>query len=390
MTIEAAQKYEVVLSVGDTTFLDYGNINIKTEGYGPTGNGGNGLILHSALAIEPEKGQTIGLLWKKLWNREHKAKPPENESPQQKKQRRANQRKAARERPFEEKESYRWVEALTELEKKVENNSHMIHIFDREGDIAEVFDKVRQLKHSGVLVRAAHDRSLDQVSQRLWGKMESQPIHFEQDIDIPATAKRKARHAKLAVRFCLVQLRTPYRFDNRAPLNVYAVYATEIDCPEEDVPLSWMLLTTEEVKDVEKAATILRWYTYRWRVEEYHKILKSGCQSERYRLASVGMKTLLGFLSVIAIELLQVTYLHRTQPLAPAIEILNPVQVVVLIARFPKLPEVLTVAWAVESIAYLGGYLEHRRKTPLGIQVLWRGWLTLHDLCEGWQLAAST
>ena len=391
MTIEAAQKYEVVLSVGDTTFLDYGNINIKTEGYGPTGNGGNGLILHSALAIEPEKGQTIGLLWKKLWNREHKAKPPENESPQQKKQRRANQRKAARERPFEEKESYRWVEALTELEKKVENNSHMIHIFDREGDIAEVFDKVRQLKHSGVLVRAAHDRSLDQVSQRLWGKMESQPIHFEQDIDIPATAKRKARHAKLAVRFCLVQLRTPYRFDNRAPLNVYAVYATEIDCPEEEeVPLSWMLLTTEEVKDVEKAATILRWYTYRWRVEEYHKILKSGCQSERYRLASVGMKTLLGFLSVIAIELLQVTYLHRTQPLAPAIEILNPVQVVVLIARFPKLPEVLTVAWAVESIAYLGGYLEHRRKTPLGIQVLWRGWLTLHDLCEGWQLAAST
>jgi len=176
-----------------------------------------------------------------------------------------------------------------------------------EGDISEVFDKVRQLKHTGVLVRATHDRSLDQDSQRLWGKMESQPIHFEQEIDIPATAKRKARHGKLAVRFCPVQLRTPYRFDNRAPLNVYAVYATEIDCPEEDDPLSWMLLTTEEVKDVEKAATILRWYTYRWRVEEYHKILKSGCHSERYRLASVGMKTLLGFLSVIAIELLQVT-----------------------------------------------------------------------------------
>lgn len=390
MTTEAAEKYEVVLSVGDTTFLDYGKIRVKTEGYGPTGNGGNGLILHSALAIEPEQGQTIGLLWQKVWNREHKAKAPENETPEQKKQRRASQRKIARQRPFEDKESYRWVEALTELEKKVEKNTHVIHIFDREGDIAEVFDKVRQLKHTGVLVRAAHDRSLDQDSQRLWEKMESQPIRFEQEIDIPATAKRKARHAKLAVRFCPVQLRTPYRFDNRAPLNVYAVYATEIDCPEEDDPLSWMLLTTEEVKDVEKATTILRWYTYRWRVEEYHKILKSGCQSERYRLASVGMKTLLGFLSVIAIELLQVTYLHRTQPLAPAIEILNPLQLKVLKARFPKLPAVLTVAWAVESIAFLGGYLEHRRKTPLGIQVLWRGWLKLHDLCEGWQLAATT
>ena len=47
-----------------------------------------------------------------------------------------------------------------------------------------------------------------------------------------------------------------------------------------------MLLTTEIVTDVNMAATVLRWYTYRWRVEEYHKILKSGCQSERYRLAA--------------------------------------------------------------------------------------------------------
>ena len=76
--------------------------------------------------------------------------------------------------------------------------------------------------------------------------------------------------------------------------------------------------------------------------------------------------------------------------MAPAIEILNPLQLKVLKARFPKLPDVLTIAWAVESIAFLGGYLEHRRKTPLGIQVLWRGWLKLHDLCEGWQLAATT
>ena len=104
-------------------------------------------------------------------------------------------------------------------------------------------------------------------------------------------------------------------------------------------------------------ATILRWYTYRWRVEEYHKISKSGCQSERYRLAAVGMKTVLGFLSVIAVELLHVTYLHRTQPDAPAIEILNSLQMEVLKARTSKpIPSILTVAWAVESIAALGGY----------------------------------
>jgi hypothetical protein len=277
------------------------------------------------------------------------------------------------------------------LEKQVERNTRVIHVFDREGDIAEVFDQVRQMKHTGVLVRAAHNRSLDRVSERLWEKMESEAIRFTQEIEVSATANNKARTASLAVRFCQVNRRTPYRFDNRDPLKVYAVYATEIETPEGETPLSWMLLTTEVVADVNMAATVLRWYTYRWRVEEYHKILKSGCQSERYRLAAVGMKTLLGFLSVIAVELLQVTYLHRTQPDAPAIEILNPIQLAVLkAASSKKLLQILTVAWAVEAVAYLGGYLEHRRQTSIGIQVLWRGWLKLHDLCEGWQLARGT
>jgi hypothetical protein len=39
---------------------------------------------------------------------------------------------------------------------------------------------------------------------------------------------------------------------------------------------------------------------------------------------------MLNFLSVIAVKLLQVTYLHRTQPDAPAIEILNSIQMEVL------------------------------------------------------------
>ncbi len=114
-------------------------------------------------------------------------------------------------------------------------------------------------------------------------------------------------------------------------------------------------------------------------MEEYHKIFKSGC-----------LKALAGFLSVIAVELLQLTYLHRTQPTAPAIEVLNLLELQVLKAKSPKLPKVLTVSWALEAIARLEGYLEHRRNTPIGIQVLWRGWLKLHDLCEGWQLAKKT
>lgn len=390
MTAETVTEYDVVLCVGDTTFLDYGSIEAKREGYGPIGKAGNGLILHSALAIEPEKGQSIGLLWQKLWNRELKQKPPKDETPTQKKKRQAAARKEARKRPFEEKESYRWIEALTTVENLVSKHTRVVHTFDREGDITEVFDKIRQLQHTGVLVRAAHNRSLDSDSERLWSKLEAQAVSLEQEIELPKTSKRSARKAKLSVRFCPVNLRIPYRFDNRDPLLVYAVYATEVDCPEGEIPVEWMLLTTEVVADIEMASTILRWYSYRWRVEEYHKIFKSGCQIERYSLAAEGMKTLVGFLSVIAVELLQLTYLHRTQHEAPAIEILNPLELRILKAKSPKLPKVLTVSWAVEAVARLGGYLEHRSKTPIGIQVLWRGWLKLHDLCEGWQLAKET
>jgi hypothetical protein len=67
------------------------------------------------------------------------------------------------------------------------------------------------------------------------------------------------------------------------------------------------------------------------------------------------------------------TYLQRTQPELPAEAVLNTIQLQVLKAKSAQLPKSLTVAWAVQAIAQLGGYLEHRRKTPIGIQVLWRG-----------------
>jgi hypothetical protein len=387
----ATKEYKVILSLGDTTFLDYKKIKEKREGYGPTGKGGNGLIVHSAMAVDAETGQTIGLLWQKVWSREEKEKAPAGETVEEKKEREAEKRKKARERKFEEKESYKWVEGMREVEKKVEKTERVIHIFDREGDVTEVLEKCSEMENTGGVIRATHNRKLEKNEKRLWQKMESEAIKFEQEIVLSGTGSKKERKAKLAVRYSAVRLQKPYRFEVRESLKVYAVYATEIECPEGEKPISWMLLTTEVVENVEEASTILRWYNYRWRIEEYHKILKSGCQTERYRLAALGMKTLLGFLSVIAVELLKITYLHRNQPLTPASEILTPLQIEVLIAGARnKPPRILTVAWAVECIAYLGGYLEHRQKTLIGIQVLWRGLLKLHDLCQGWLLAKST
>lgn len=103
MTTETVAEHEVVLCVGDTTFLDYDSILVKREGYGPIGNGGNGLILHSALTLDPVNGQPIGLLWQKLWNREPKPKPPIDETPIAKKNGLQQREKPHAKDPFRKK-----------------------------------------------------------------------------------------------------------------------------------------------------------------------------------------------------------------------------------------------------------------------------------------------
>ena len=143
-------------------FKGYDSIVVKREGYGPIGKGGNGLIPNSALALNPLNGQPIGLLWQKLWNPWAEAEATSWRDPNcQKKTAKSSTKSSTGFVPFEEKESYRWIEALQNVEKKVSPSTHIIHVFDREGDMAEVFDSVRQLKQTGVLVRAAHNRSLD-------------------------------------------------------------------------------------------------------------------------------------------------------------------------------------------------------------------------------------
>jgi hypothetical protein len=73
-TANRLKNLPIVLSVGDTSFLDYKNIKLKREDYGPIGNGGNGLILHTSLAVDPDCGQPLGILWEKVWKRNHTVK----------------------------------------------------------------------------------------------------------------------------------------------------------------------------------------------------------------------------------------------------------------------------------------------------------------------------
>lgn len=378
-TANRVKNFPIILAVGDTSFLDYKKIKIKREEYGPIGNGGNGLILHTSLAVNPDCGQPLGLLGEKVWKREKIRK---------------GKKKGAKTRPFEEKESYKWVEAIKQIPEVLQQaepiiGQKVIHVFDREGDISEVFKAVQNLDNCGVLVRASHNRSLENEEDYLWDYMQKQPQRGTQVLELPKTEKRKERTALLEIKFGEVNLRSPQRFKETDSFKVYAVYVTEINPPDSEEPISWMLLTTEIVESISSAKMMLRWYSYRWLIEEYHKILKSGCKVESYRLAGNSMEVLLGFLTRISADLLRMTYLQRNQPESPAEEILTAVQLKVLKTKsssIKKAKSVETIQGAIEAIARLGGYLEHRRKTPIGITVLWRGWLELMSLCEGWEL----
>ena len=62
-------------------------------------------------------------------------------------------------------------------------------------------------------------------------------------------------------------------------LNV--IYALEKNPNPEEKAIQWLLLTTLEVKSFDQAIRYLRWYTYRWLIERYHYVLKSGCRIEQ-------------------------------------------------------------------------------------------------------------
>jgi hypothetical protein len=207
----------------------------------------------TSLAVAPDCGQPLGILWEKVGKREKLEKG----------------KKKKRTRPFEEKESYKWVEAIKNIPEVLQKVNpiqlpKIIHIFDREGDIAEVFEEVGNLENAGLLVRATHNRVLKDEPNYLWDYMRKQPVQFSFQLAISSHETRKKRTGVFEVRFCPVQLRSPERLKETDGFNVYAVYATEINVPEGEEPISWMLLTTEKVESISEAKTILRWYSYRW------------------------------------------------------------------------------------------------------------------------------
>ena len=103
------------------------------------------------------------------------------------------------------------------------------------------------------------------------------------------------------------------------PITTQVIRAEEENPPLDVAPVSWLLLTTLPVDGFADALQYRRWYSYRWLIERYHYVLKSGCGLERLQLETADrLERALATYTIVAWRLLWLTYEQRINPEADA------------------------------------------------------------------------
>jgi hypothetical protein len=407
-TGQRAKSHNTVLAIQDTSYFVYTS-HLTTEGLGKMSmKKGNhvekiyskGLVMHACLAITTQ-GLPLGLLDQNIFARKLR---PEH-------QRRRNGGRYIQDvLPVEEKETYRWLQALKATEEAL-LDTRVVTVCDREADLYDFF-KLSHKLDAAVLVRASANRTVNRGSRyaekdvlKLWDYMLQQAEAGSYTLQLPKRAKtkhceaREARSATVTVRFAPLSLNPPrnnvkHRTESLPDIDMHAVYVLEPDPPTGEEPVEWMLLTSLPVRSFDEACEKVRWYCLRWRIEMYFKVLKSGFRVEACRVAHARrLARYLMVMSIVAWRLFMITLVARAEPDTPCTQFLAEDEWQVLFRkthrnkRPPRKPPCAgdVVAW----IARLGGFLARKGDGPPGTITLWRGWKRLSDLTDGWNLATS-
>ena len=394
-TFGRAKEFGTILAIQDTSFLNFTD-HKKTTGLGiiskyPTKssnlNTTKGLAMHTSFAVSLE-GLPLGLLDQIIYAR----KPlPEG-------------KRNTRFTPIEEKESIRWLNALNEInEFSNESQVRVVTVCDREGDFYELFEQGNRL-NAPLLVRAASDRNINKHGaydlkkfEKLWSTIQSLPNSGIIEVEIPARDQKPARKVQLETRFGPITMNPPRQHIRKLTevlpdLALYAVNVIEKNPTTGEEPLEWMLLTDLQITSFEEAKEKVAWYCLRWRIEVFHKILKSGLRVEQCRLQTADRLTrYLTIMSIIAWRIYWLTLIARTNSDLPCTAFVADEEWKVLYSKvkktksFPKKPP--CIGEIIKWIAGLGGFLGRKGDGQPGVMSLWRGWKRLCDLSEGWNLA---
>ena len=134
-----------------------------------------------------------------------------------------------------------------------------------------------------------------------------------------ARPNRPGRDADLAVRYMRVQLRPAHYHAGKAPIDIWVIHAREENPPPDTEAVEWFLLTTLVLTSAEDAERCLRWYCLRWRIEDWHRVLKSGCGIEDLAHHSAErLRRAIAINLVIAWRIMLMTLLGREVPQLPA------------------------------------------------------------------------
>jgi hypothetical protein len=208
-------------------------------------------------------------------------------------------------------------------------------------------------------------------------------------VDIPSNGKRKARTAEVEVRARQITIKPPKRrsagkeWALMDPVSVQVIGASEHNPPAGEEALSWVLLTDLPVSDLGSATEKVNWYSKRFGIEIWHKVLKSGCKVESCLLeTSERLTRYLTMFSIIGVRLMHVCHLARVQPDIPGNQVFSKEEIEALHVRVNSAlppPEPPSLREVVRMIGSLGGHLGRKCDGEPGVTVLWRGWMRLYE-----------
>jgi hypothetical protein len=357
-----------VLIAHDISVIGFNDVKAEGLGYSAFKDG-RGIMCYSSLAIS-DGGNPLSLLYQHTWVR------PEEEF---------GKTVRRKETPFEKKESYNWYKGMVQVNTQLGAGIQKIHIADREADIYELFFCAYE-RNTDLLIRACRSRRLSDKSD-LWNAVAALPAAATIELQIPDKTGRKKSSIEVEVRYHQVEILRPLTSKNQyESVEMTAIEVKQIISKKEwqQEPIHWKLLTTLSVNSVAESLQCVRWYCYRWLIERFHYVLKSGTRIEELQLKQASsLQKAIHVYSIAAMRIMQLVYQSRQTPDVSCEVILTKEQWSVLYilihhtAVLPKRPP--TLHEAVRWIGRLGGHLGRKSDGPPGLKTVWPGYQRVCD-----------
>jgi Transposase DNA-binding len=340
-----------------------------------------GILMHSSLAVTTD-GLPLGLAAVKFWSR----KKFKGTAALKKK---INPTRV----PIEKKESVRWLDNLRQSIERFGQPGRCVHVGDRESDIYELYCLTRDLG-THFLVRACVDRLAGDGGHTIAAEMEETIVKGLHHIKV-RDAKGETIKVALEVKFKRITVLPPIGKQKLYPsLDLAVIHASERGTPKGRKPIEWKLITDMPVRSRAEAIEKINWYAMRWKIEVFHKILKSGCKAEDSKLRTAErLANLMAVFCILSWRILWLTMLNRTMPEASPKMALTDTEITLLDELVSDAGNRKcrrgTLSFYLTKLARLGGYLARSGDPPPGNIVIWRGLSRLTDIELGHEIGAT-